>query len=292
MLDMNQSPQNWKDISVYGTNVSAIQHDIDLFVENHFPNFTVQAQDLDDYLWFNEFNENNNLNGKGKVSMQVYKLRPSPISGRKPIEVGRVACELALRAKTGHGDEAIYVGFPSHLVFEVRDCERLVNTDHEEVVHQIKEELSQDNARYELRIHNQATYLCLLETPKFVYQHYYPLNSMNKTHIQFMKDMAVMRLDETKLTVELKSAIKSSMSKKILYSSCGPKAYHIAAQYLNPDPRELVKMSLKACEVVVGPYARGVMRFVGDASWREKMNDRRQTQNRLRSHRVEFITAE
>lgn len=61
---------------------------------------------------------------------------------------------------------------------------------------------------------------------------------------------------------------------------------------MNPDPRELVKMSLKACEVVVGPYARGVMRFVGDASWREKMNDRRQTQNRLRSHRVEFITAE
>ena len=112
LLDMNQSPQNWKDISVYGTNVSAIQHDIDLFVEKNFPNFAVQAHDLDDYLWFNEFNENSNLNGNGKISLQVYKLRPSPISGWKPIEVGRVACELALRAKTEHGDEAIYVGFP------------------------------------------------------------------------------------------------------------------------------------------------------------------------------------
>ena len=100
--------------------------------------------------------------------------------------------------------------------------------------------------------------------------------------MQFMKDMAVMRLDETRLTEQLKSALKSSMYKKILYSSGGPKAYRITNQYLNPNPHELIKMSLKGCEVIVGPYARGVMHFVGDANWRDKMNDRRQPQNRWR----------
>ena len=120
-----------------------------------------------------------------------------------------------------------------------------------------------------------------------MYDHYYSDktdDTERKTHIKFMKDMAIARLDETKLTPELRQEIVESMSHKTIVENGENISYRIEKLHTPLTPQELNKMIRGGVELRIGPHIRGRMHFVGDASWRKT------TVNRARAFRVEFIT--
>lgn len=292
-LEISRSRDDPYKIDVCGHNASNIANAISDYTTRVNSKFKVVTHDFKGYHWFYEY-QGDKQNSPKNIILQVFRLNYSH-EKEMWLKNKSVMCELLLfgtNEKSSQAHEAMFVAFPAHLVLSDIDCLKLLQNNKGATLSNLRETLLYGDALYELHIQNVSVPLELLKPPMIAYEHYYSHHSVEeskKDHIKFMKDMAIARLDETKLNPELRSEIIRSVKEKNVYENSIGHTLRVSDSIMTPEPNSLKAMAQAGVRFRIGLNLQ-IPAFLFANHVYEWQMDAKAPQGKIRAKRLELVT--